>query len=363
MQFDLDEDRALLKSQARELLEKEASVATSRPVMESAAEGFSRPLYRQLAELGYVGLQLPESDGGAGFGAIGLAAVLHEMGRVALPGPILELVVAAEALRAAAAAGQADARACLADLLSGEKIVVVARSESPSGRDAAPPTTRCQGGKVTGRKLFVPYGAAADALLVTTADGLALVPRPAAGWRATALETLDHAQRFAEIALDAPGALLADANASAPILAGADRLGAFGAAAFLLGLMERCLELATAYLLERKAFGVPIGSFQALQHRAADMVLRVESSRSAVYRAAYALDHEPAEAELLVATAKAYTGDAAAMVCGETIQIFGGVGYTWEYDPHIYFKRAKTLAQQYGATRDQLEAVLAARGI
>lgn len=359
MEFELDEDRALLKSQARELLEKEAPVATSRPVMETTPEGFSRPLYAQLAELGYVGLLVPEADGGTEIGAVALAAVLHEMGRVALPGPFLDLVVAAELLRGA---GGADAKACLAAVLSGEKIVVLARSEQLSGADGAP-KARCEGGRVVGRKLFVPYGAAADALLVTTAQGLALVPRPASGWSATPLETLDHAQRFAEIALDAPGALLADGGTTASLLAHADRVGAFGAAAFLLGLMERCLELSTAYLLERKAFGVPIGSFQALQHRAADMVLRVESSRSAVYRAGWALDHEPETAPLLVAAAKAYAGDAARLVCGETIQFFGGVGYTWEYDPHIFFKRTKTLEQRYGSTRDQLEAVLRARGI
>ena len=127
--------------------------------------------------------------------------------------------------------------------------------------------------------------------------------------------------------------------------------------------MERSLELSVAYLKDRKAFGVPIGSFQALQHRAAEMLLRTESSRSAVYRAAWAFDHDPAAAPLLAAAAKAYCGDAGRYVCGETIQIFGGVGYTWEYDPHIYWKRVKTLEQFCGSTREQLEAVLEAAGI
>jgi alkylation response protein AidB-like acyl-CoA dehydrogenase len=142
-----------------------------------------------------------------------------------------------------------------------------------------------------------------------------------------------------------------------------DRLASLGAAALLLGLSERSLELAVAYLKERKAFGVPIGSFQALQHRAAEMLLRVESARSSVYRAAWAFDAAPEQAPLLAATAKAYGGDTGRFVCGETIQIFGGVGYTWEYDPHIYWKRVKTLEQFYGSTRSQLESVLAAAGI
>ena len=359
MRFELDDDRALLKSSTRELLERESPLSAGREVMEGP-EGFAPKLYEQLAELGYLGLALPESDGGAGVGVIGLAAVLHEAGRVALPGPLLDLVLAAETLRQI---GGAAAKELLAELVAGRRRVVLARAETVSGLEPATPATRFSAGRVTGTKTFVPFGAAADVLLVTTAEGLARVDRPAAGWSAKPLPTLDHAQRFVEIDLDAPGALLASGDAARAALAAADRLGALGAAALLLGLMERSLELSVAYLKDRKAFGVPIGSFQALQHRAAEMLLRTESSRSAVYRAAWAFDHDPAAAPLLAAAAKAYCGDAGRYVCGETIQIFGGVGYTWEYDPHIYWKRVKTLEQFCGSTREQLEAVLEAAGI
>lgn len=358
MNFELDEDRALLKSSTRELLERETPLSEGRSVMEGP-EGFSPKLYEQLAELGYLGLTLPESKGGAGVGVIGLAAVLHEAGRVALPGPYLDLVLAAEALHHAGSA----AEGLLAELVAGKRRIALARAETVSGLEPATPATRFAAGRVRGTKTFVPFGAAADTLLVTTAEGLVRVDRPAQGFRVAALPTLDHAQRFVEIVLDDPGTLLADRAQAAACLEAADRLGALGAAAVLLGLMERSLELSVAYLKERKAFGVPIGSFQALQHRAADMLLRVESSRSAVYRAAWAFDHDPASAPLLAATAKAYCGDAGRYVCGETIQIFGGVGYTWEYDPHLYWKRVKTLEQFYGSTRSQLEAVLEAAGI
>jgi len=360
MKFDLDEDRALLKSSTRELLEKESPLADARGVMETSAEGFSKPLYAQLAELGYLGLALSEEEGGSGMGPIGLAAVLHEMGRVALPGPYLDEVLAAEALRGLEAPA---AQQALRAVVGGEQQIVLARAESLSGIEPATPATRWQGGRVQGRKLFVPFGASADALLVTTAEGLVLVARPSAGWNAQPLQTLDHAQRFVEVALDAPGTLVADAASAQRRLEAVDRLAALGAAALLLGLMERALELSVAYLMERKAFGVPIGSFQALQHRAADCLLRVESSRSAVYRAAWALEHDPEAARLLVAVAKAYAGDAGRSVTGEAIQFFGGVGYTWEYDPHIYYKRTKTLEQFYGPTRAQLEAALQAAGI
>jgi len=359
MQFELDEDRALLKSSTRELLEKEAPVTATRPIMETSPEGFPRALYAQLAELGYLGLLLDEADQGSGMGPIGLAAVLHEMGRVALPGPYLELVLAVETLRRA---GGDVAAKWQRDVVAGERLVLAAEHEGLAGVEPAAPATRLEGGRVRGRKVFVPYGACADALIVTTAQGLALVERPASGWSVTPLETLDHAQRFVEITLDAPATLLADGAKACEIAGIRLRFGAFGAAAFLLGLEERCLELAVDYLLERKAFGVPIGSFQALQHRAADMLLRVESSRSSVYRAAWALEHDPDAADLLVAAAKAYCGDSARAVCGETIQLFGGVGYTWEYDPHIYFKRVKTLEQSYGTTREQLERALHAVG-
>lgn len=359
MRFELDEDRALLKASAREWFEKESPLANARKVMEGP-DGLDRALYAQLGELGYLGLTLPESVGGAGFGAIGLAAVLHEAGRVAFPGPILDLLLSAEGLHRA---GGDVATRWLAELIGGRKLVVLARSESTNGVEPAEPATRFAAGRVSGTKTFVPFGAAADALLVTTAQGLVLVERPAQGFDATPLQTLDHAQRFAELALDLPATLLADPARTPEILAGVDLVASLGAAALLLGLLERSLELSVGYLKERKAFGVPIGSFQALQHRAAEMLLRVESSRSAVYRAAWAFDHEPASAPLLAAVAKAWCGDAGRYVCGETIQIFGGVGYTWEYDPHIYWKRVKTLEQFYGSTRSQLDTVLVAAGI
>jgi alkylation response protein AidB-like acyl-CoA dehydrogenase len=216
---------------------------------------------------------------------------------------------------------------------------------------------------VTGTKLFIPFGAHADALLVPTAQGLALVPRPSAGWNAVALPTLDLAQRFAEIRLDAPATLLCDAQAAGPQLEAAARLGSLGAAALLLGLMERALEITLAYMRERQAFRAPIATFQALQHRSADMLMRTECTRAAVYRAAWAADHQPEQAPLAIAAAKAYAGDAGRSVCGEAIQLHGGVGFTWEYDPHVYLKRVKTLEQFYGSTNRQLEAVLTAAGI
>ncbi len=358
MQFELDDDLALLKSSTRELMENEAALADTRAIMEDSAEGFSKSLHAQLGELGYLSMLLSEEQGG--MGALAFAAVLSEMGRVAFPGPYLDVVLAVKVL-AGCAGAETDAMRARAE--SGEAIVVLARRES-TGPDAPKnPETRFANGKVRGTKLFVPYGAHADALLVDTTEGLALVPRPSSGWNASPLPTIDHAQRFAEIELDTEATLVADAAQTAKVLDEADRLSALGASAFMFGMMERCVEMSVAYTMERQAFGAPIATFQSLQHRAADMLLQTESARSAAFRAAWATDHDPDEAEYLTAVAKAWCGPAGRFVCGQTIQLHGGVGYTWEYDPHIFLKRSKTLESLYGSTRDQIEKALQARGI
>lgn len=352
MQFELDEERTMLRSSTRELLEGEASLEDTRSLMEDASEGYSKAFYSQLAELGYFGLLLSEQEGGADMGALGLAAVLAEMGRVALPGPFLETVIAAEILRHAE--GDA-AKALLARVVAGEALVVVASREGINGAVSEPVASQLSAGQLRGTKSFVSFGAQADALIVTAIDGPVLIHRPDAGWNSSALPTLDHAQRFVQIELNGPAEALTVPGGT---LEGAERLGSLGAAALLLGLMERSQELALAYMMERQAFGAPLASFQALQHRAADMLIKVETTRSAVFRAAWSLDQGTEDAPFLVAVAKVWAGDAGRLVCGETIQMHGGVGYTWEYDPHIYFKRVKTLEAFFGSTREQLDTAL-----
>ncbi len=357
MQFALDDDRALLARSTRELLEKEASLAANRQIMENEPAGYSKPLFKQLGELGYPSLLLSEEQGG--LGAIAFAAVLHEMGRVALPGPFLDLALAIHVL---AASPSDAAKKCLARASAGEALVVLARNESLTTGDAGAPTATFASGSVRGVKRFVPFGLQADALVVETTAGLVLVAKPVAGWNAKAMPTIDHAQRFAEVTLDAPGTLLCEGSAACQAIGELERFGSLGASAQLLGLMERALELTMAYTLERQAFGAPIAGFQALQHRAADMLLQVESARASTYRAAFAAERQPEQAAYLIAVAKAWAGPAARLVCGEAIQMHGGVGFTWEYDPHVFLKRVKTLEQFYGSTRAQLEHALQARG-
>jgi len=174
----------------------------------------------------------------------------------------------------------------------------------------------------------------------------------------TATPTIDLAQRFGTVEFEHAAARLGGVE----LLEHTDRLAAVGAAAMLLGIMGRSLEMTLEYVNTRAAFQRPIGAFQALQHRLADMLLRTESTRSAVYRAAWCLAANDPDASLACATAKAYAGDAARLVCGETIQMHGGIGFTWELDAHLFFKRAKTLEQFYGSTDEQLERALKAAG-
>jgi alkylation response protein AidB-like acyl-CoA dehydrogenase len=318
--------------------------------MEHDARGYDRAEWGRLAEMGYVGLVTAPAAGGQGLGPIELAIVCEEVGRAALPGPYLDAVLAAAVLESA---GGRDA--LLADVVAGRRVVVLARDDAPFSGEAQT-VTRFADGRVRGRKYFVPFATAADALLVTTPDGVALVEGP---FDTTPLPTIDLAQRFAAVTLDHPAVFVGPPTLLEPV----DRLAAVGAGAELLGAMSRLLEMTIEYVQTRQAFGRPIGSFQALQHRLADMLLKTESTRSAVYRAAWCLATRDAEAPLACAAAKAYAGDAGRAVAGEAIQMHGGIGFTWELDVHVLFKRVKTLEQHYGATETQLDRALAAAGL
>ena len=348
MDFGFTPEQELLRRTARDLLADRAPMARVRQMIADDS-GLDDADWRRMAALGWQGLVVPEQYGGAGLGLLELAIVLEEMGRACLPGPYLDVVLAATLL---AAAGGQDA--LLAELSAGRTLVTLAREEAPfAGSPGAP--ARFEGGRVRGTKYFVPFAAAADALLVATRDGVCLVRKPFA---VTALATLDPGQRFGEVRLDHAATLVGPPG----LLERVDLVAAVAAGAMLLGIMARLLEMTIAYVQTRQAFRRPIGAFQVLQHRLADMLLKAESTRSAVYRAAWCLDTSDADAVLACAAAKAYAGDASRLVCGEAIQMHGGIGFTWELDLHFYFKRAKTLEQHYGSTEVQLERALVAAG-
>ena len=351
MRFDLSEDQRLLRDSARNFFAAEFPLETSRRVMEHEPRGFDATAWKRVAEMGYVGLAVPEAASGQGLGMIELAIVLEEVGRACVPGPYLDVVLAAELLRSGG-----EQENLLGEIASGEKIVVIAEDDSPFAGGVHGTGTTFANGRVHGRKYFVPFAADAHVLLVTTPDGAYRVDGPLPG---APLPTFDPSQRFARVDLDHPAQPIADG-------AGIERLrriSATAAAAELLGVMTRAFDLTLDYVKTRQTFGRAIGSFQALQHRLAEMMLRVESSRAAVYRAAWCIDHGDPQAALAAASAKAYAGDSARLVCGESIQMHGGIGFTWELDLHFYLKRAKTLEVHHGSTETQLERALVAAGL
>jgi alkylation response protein AidB-like acyl-CoA dehydrogenase len=350
MRFELSDDQQLLRTSTRDYFARAAPIEHGRRVMEHEPNGFEAPQWRQLADMGYVGLVVPADLGGQGLGAVELAIVCEETGRVCLPGPLLDAILGAALL---AAAGGQDT--LVQQVCAGDRLVTIARHDARYA-GSAEPSARVSAGRLAGTKHFVPFAAAADALCVATPDGIALASKP---FRVAATPTIDLAQRFGTVTFDHAATLLGPATLLEPV----DRLAAVGAAATLLGIMQRCLDTTLAYVNTRAAFNRPIGAFQALQHRMANMLLRLESTRSAVYRAAWCVAANHPDAALACATAKAWAGDSSRLVCGETIQMHGGIGFTWELDVHLFFKRAKTLEQFYGSTEEQLERAMVAAGL
>jgi alkylation response protein AidB-like acyl-CoA dehydrogenase len=347
VKFDLAEDQQLLRRSTVDFLSAESPIAVSREISETAGgEGFSREQWKKAAELGYLGLVASEKSGGQAMGAVELAIVCEEMGKVCFPGPYLDVVLATSVLEAAG--GQ---ERVLRDIVGGRMIAVAAIADRVWPADR--PDVRFDGTRVVGTKYFVPFGAAADRLLVTTPAGLVLADGP---FVAEPMETLDEAARFARVKLDNAAQRIGEND----LLARTFDLVHVGAAADALGICQWGLEASLRYANERKTFGKPIGTYQVLQHRIADMLVRTESARAAVYRAAWCVADATPDAKLAAAAAKAYAVESACQIARDAVQIHGGNGFTWEFDVHRYLKRAMTLEQHHGRTDDVLERTLTA---
>ncbi|MFQ5478787.1 MAG: acyl-CoA dehydrogenase family protein [Candidatus Binatia bacterium] len=347
MRFDLSEDQKLLRDATRDFLSAESPIEVSRRVSEAEGEGFSAAQWDKLAELGYLGLLSSETVGGQGLGPIELAVVCEEMGRVCYPGPYLDVVLAAELL---ARAGEQGA---LTEVVRGASIVVLATDDRVWSNESA--RTEFNSGRVNGKKFFVPFASAARYLVATTDRGLAFVEGP---FDVEAMPTLDESRRYGAVSLDNPARLIADNE----LLESVWQLGAIGSAAMALGVAEETLESSVQYSRERETFGRPIGSYQALQHRMADMLVRSEASRALVYKAAWACSTAQGDAALIAASAKSYASRAANLNSRECLQIHGGNGFTWEYNVHRYLKLAMTLEHYYGSREVMTDRALAELG-
>jgi len=357
MDFAFTSDQQLLKNSARAFLDEHCKPATVRSLWDDP-RGESEGLWKEMAQLGWLGLSLPEVHGGSGLGMVETAILLEELGRAAYPGPYLPTILAATGIGEAGT--DAQKRRWLPAIATGDARATIAFLDADF--DWSPGAVRTcaertpQGWALTGDKRYVPWAHVANVLLIPAVapEGLTvfLVEPSARGLGLSPVAGMDLATRWVHVRLDqvpvASDTVLGTVGAGAALLGGLLRRGAVGAAAEMLGAARRCLDMSVAYAKVREQFGQPIGSFQAIRHKCAEMLLEVENSHSATYYAAWALDAAAEDQELAASVAKAYVGDAARKVCGESIQVHGGIGFTWEYDLHLYFKRAKALEPMYG---------------
>jgi alkylation response protein AidB-like acyl-CoA dehydrogenase len=312
------------------------------------ATGYDESTWKQMAEMGLLGI-VADPD----LGMIDQALVLDEMGRSAFCGPYFaSAVLAASALHAAADS------TLLPQISSGTLKATVAILEDAVAWQPSAVQMRAapQGGSwlLSGTKRFVPWAHVADKILVVarTDDGTTvfILDREAPGLSVEANLEMDRTNktftlRFDQVRTDQ---VLGEVNRGWDVIGPMLRRAAIGAAAEMLGAMRRCMDMSVEYAKVRHQFGQPIGMFQAIKHACAEMLLEVENANGAVYYAAWATDANAADAALAASVAKAYVSDASRKVCGSAIQVHGGIGFTWEYDLHLYFKRAKHLEALYG---------------
>jgi alkylation response protein AidB-like acyl-CoA dehydrogenase len=335
-------------------------------------EGWDRAVWRAMAEqVGLQGIHVPEAYGGAGLGQVELGIVLEELGRGLACVPYFSTV--GLAINALLASGDERAqRELLPGLASGQATGTLAVLE-PSGSwelDALETRARREGDGwvVDGTKAFVVDGHTADVLLVAarTPGGLGVfsVEGGAAGVERVPVPQLDQTRKLARVELSgAPATPVGDPDGAGTWLARALDLAATALAMEQVGGAQRCLDMTVEYARVRHQFGKPIGSFQAIKHRCADMLLRVESARAAAYYAAWAAAEEAEELPAVASLARAYCSEAYSWVAGETIQVHGGIGFTWEHDAHLYFKRAKASELLLGDPAHHRELMLRRIGV
>jgi alkylation response protein AidB-like acyl-CoA dehydrogenase len=338
-----------LRASVRRFLADRAPITSVRELMETA-DGADAGVWRQAGEqLGLQGIAIPDEYGGAGFSFAEQAIVLEELGAALYGGPYLaSAVLAATALLASP---DQDARKrYLPGIASGETIATLAFTEEDGSWEPdairLDATSSADGWRLDGRKSFVLDGHTAHLILVVarSGDGLSLfaVPADASGLARTVLPTLDQTRKLARLDFAAvPATLLGSAGDGTAVLSRVLDVAAIAQAAEQLGGAQRALDMAVEYAKLRYQFGRPIGSFQAIKHRCADLLMEVESLRSAVQYAAAAVAEDSAEVPVVAALVKAYASDVYFHVAAESIQIHGGIGFTWEHDAHLYFKRAK----------------------
>jgi len=364
MDFGFSPEQEMLRATARKFLENECTSGFVRARMEEPA-GVTDEFWAKLAEQGWLGLVYPEEHGGSGLGFVDLTVLMEEMGRVVMPGPFLSTVLLG-GLAIREAGSPAQKKEWLARIAAGRARTTLAWTEPSARWDAAGVTCAAREDKggfvLNGTKLFVLDAHLADVLVVvartgegkTPEDGvsLLLVPKGTRGMEVKLLPTMDQTRKLCEVSFkDASvpaDALMGLKGRAWPTLARVVERATVALCAEMCGGAQRVLDMTTDYAKIRVAFGKPIGTYQGVKHKAADMLVDVENAKSLTYYAAWAVDENAPEAALAASMAKAYVTDAYRKVAGAGIQLHGGIGFTWEHDLHLYFKRAKSSEFTFG---------------
>ncbi len=374
MDFALTPEQALLQRTAHDVLVAIAPMSHVRAMM-ADARGTSDAVWRQLAALGWPGLMFAEEHGGSGLGMLELALVLHEMGRAAVPGPLLSSLVGSRALLHAG--DDAHCRRWLPAICDGTRVATFALLEASARWDLEGVTAVARpasgGYELSGAKLFVPDAHVADLIVcaVRNADdgepAFVVIERDAVndGGRVRELPSVDATRKIFAFDLDG---IRVSANHLLPgdatrALAATLAEARVALAADMAGGAARVLEMTVDHVKTRQQFGRAIGAFQAVQHACADMMVAVECAKAAVTYAAWALAERSADAAVAAAIAKATAGDAYRQVTAKAIQLHGGIGFTWEHDLHIYYKRAMSSEVTFGDAAWNREIVADGTGL
>ncbi|HJR45180.1 MAG TPA: acyl-CoA dehydrogenase family protein [Actinomycetota bacterium] len=360
MDFAFSEEQQMLRDSARSFLESKFDADRVAELAQSD-EGWDASSWTEIAELGWVGLSVPEDQGGAGFGFIEEAVLFEELGRALYPGPYFSTV--------ALALPALNGTDVLADVLTGKARATFAWAE-PSGphrlSDLENLSTKASGSNgswtLSGEKAFVPDAAIADVAVVAAAapEGTGLFAAKLSDAEVRPASTMDTTRRLGSISFNETPATLAVAPDRASEILEKVRLRSLAAAALeAVGVAQTALDLAQDYVKERKQFDKPIGAYQAVSHQVADTYMETELARSLAYWAAWCVAESDEQAAVAVAAAKSAAGEAAVHACERSIQVHGGIGFTWEHILHRYYKRAQWLAAFEGFDREHRKAVAA----
>ncbi len=358
MDFTFSQEQEILRESAKRFVEKECSVDYIKRFVDNKTS-FTKEMWRKISELGWTAVLIPEEYGGLDLGFVELSVILEEMGKGPMPGPFISSVVlAGEAVRLAGSPHQKETY--LTKMATGELKGTLAWAEPGdlNSLENIALTAHNSGETFTlnGTKIFVPDADLADFVICTAATeegpGLFLVEKQDPGIEISLLPTMDRTTALYEIVFNnvqVPGdALLGEAGAAAPFLRQLLSKINVAYAVDMTGGGRKVLDIGVEYAKTRVQFGQAIGSFQAIKHKCAELLMAVECSRSMVYYAAWAQDQDEKEAALNASVAKAFSSDVYGKVTKEVLQILGGIGFSWEHELHIYLKRAKCLGALFG---------------